>query len=150
MNVRTIIAATLIVFSLLFSSAASAGATVSGKQPFSGTVNVCEDSVFVEGWTQTVGNIVDDGAGGSHMVMTTNVRATGVDSWGTRYQWIDTFQNVGVANSAGGYEATSMQGTHLISQGPVNFHLWMDFHVTITPADGTLIVDWDIWQHACI
>ncbi len=97
MNVRTIIAAALIVFSLLFSNSVIAQANVSGKQPFSQSWESCSrEAVDLEGWTQTVYNIVHDEAGGSHYLMKTNVKLSGVGQWGTKYHLISSFPTVAV------------------------------------------------------
>jgi len=151
MNARTIFATTLIIFSLLFSSAAIAQANVTGKQTIEGWYfGYCFEPIFLQGWVQTVSRLEDDGAGGLHFVTHSKVHANGVGYYsGNSYQWNDMFQSVAVSNAVGGYADTTMGRTHLISQGQEwNEHIWIDHHATITP-EGDIIVEWDIFEPTC-
>ncbi len=149
MNVRTFTTAILIIFCLLFSSAATAQANVSGKRSIQTTAFLCFEPVEVDGWLLTLSQIRPDRAGGLHTVWQTVFHGTGQGLYsGYEYQWSGTTSSTHIQNAAGGEARTLMQRIHLISQGPLlNNHVWVDIHFTITP-DQTEIVDWWIFECA--
>jgi len=145
MNARTFIAAALIIFSLLFSSAAIAGANgadVSGKTLIQQEVFLCFEPVIIDGWFLMIGNTRTDRAGGLHVMFQNVFHGTGVGGYtGTQYQWIGSNQST-VTLKGDGSASTFVERLHLISQGRlVNNHIWLTAHLTATP-DGTITVDW--------
>ena len=152
MKGRIVTAITLVVSSIVFVNAATAEATASGKQPFSGFFALCgpAEVVHVEGWTETVTNTVFDQAGGAYLLVKTQVHGFGEGlETGTPYILNDSFKQVLVSPTGGGEVATTTRRIQLISQGPMlNAYIWIDFHYTIGP-NGTLIVGWSDYAQDC-
>ncbi len=143
MNVRALAATILVMTSLILSSTATAGATTSGKLPFSFPVFTCDETVNVSGWFRVTTNFVPDGAGGTHDIFHIVAHGTGVgESTGTAYQWNDSFDHTVFNVTAGSTVAANfVSRTNLISRGPSdNSIFYITAHLTVTP-DGTTIVD---------